>query len=85
MFHLYLFFPHRPSHSSFQKATAAATCLQKYKKYLIPYYIYKKNLHFLIKTSLFFWHSRTKTVLLQLSINNNNLIGQQQSDENVTI
>ena len=80
-----MFFHLNSSLIFFQNTIAVATCLQKYKKYLIPYYIYKKNLHFLIKTSLFFWHSRTKTVLLQLSINNNNLIGQQQSDENVTI
>ena len=52
------------------KPAAAATCLQKYKKYLIPYYIYEKNLHFSIKTSLFFWRFRTISVLLHFRINN---------------
>ncbi|EFB35390.1 hypothetical protein PREVCOP_05056 [Segatella copri DSM 18205] len=70
IFHLYLFFPHRRSLSFFQNAIAAATCLQKYKKYLIPYYIYEKNLHFMIKTSLFLWRFRTISVLLHFRINN---------------
>ena len=47
-----------------------ANALQKYKKYLIPYYIYEKNLHFMIKTSLFLWCFRTISVLLHFRINN---------------